>query len=273
MSAKPRGLGRGLDALLPKVEKGGVQQLQVTRLIPSPFQPRKRLDEAGIAELAASIAAKGVLQPIVVRPVDGGFEIVAGERRFRAAQRAGLTSLPAIVRELSDQETLEIAIVENLQREDLNAMEEARAFKLLLDFGMNQERVAEAVGKSRSAIANTLRLLALPERAQTAVEDGVIAAGHARAILGQPETDRDWALDEIVRRGLTVREAEGLRRPAATPSRTRPAGRYVRLEEDLSRFAGTRVTIAGGAKKGRIELHFKGEDELQRLLELLGYQG
>ncbi len=273
MSAKPRGLGRGLDALLPKADKGGVQQLQVGQLTPSPFQPRRRLEDEGIAELAASIAAKGVLQPIVVRPTADGYEIVAGERRFRAAQRAGLTSLPAIVRELSDQETLEIAIVENLQREDLNAMEEARAFKLLLDFGMNQERVAEAVGKSRSAIANTLRLLALPDRAQAAVEDGVIAAGHARAILGQPEADREWALDEIVRHGLSVREAEALKRPVSAAGSAKRTPRYARLEEDLSRFAGTRVTIAGSGKKGRIELHFKGEDELQRLLELLGYQG
>ncbi|MBX3140188.1 MAG: ParB/RepB/Spo0J family partition protein [Trueperaceae bacterium] len=273
MSAKPsRGLGRGLDALLPKVEKGGVQQLLVAQLRPSPFQPRQKMDEAGIAELADSIARKGVLQPIVARPVDGGYEIVAGERRFRAAQRAGLTSVPATVRELSDQETLEIAVVENLQREDLNPMDEARAFKLLLDFGMNQERVAEAVGKSRSAIANALRLLALPEEAQAAIESGAISAGHARAILAQPEPDRLWALGEIVRRELTVREAEGLKRPTARSSQRKAAGRYARLEEDLSRFAGTRVRIAGSGKNGRIELHFHSEDELQRILELLGYE-
>ncbi len=269
MSAKARGLGRGLDALLPKVEKG-VQQVPVAQLRPSPFQPRQRMDETAIAELAASVADKGILQPILARPVEGGYEIVAGERRFRAAQRAGLITVPAVVRDLSDQETLEIAIVENLQREDLNAMEEARAFKQLLDFGLNQEKVAKAVGKSRSAIANTLRLLALPEAAQTAVEDGVISAGHARAILAQPEPDRDWALDEIVRRGLTVRQAEELKRPKGT-EKQRPARPYERLEQDLSRFAGTRVNITGG-KKGRIELHFHNEDELQRLLELLGYQ-
>lgn len=272
MSARPRGLGRGLDALLPKVEKGAVQQLQLGVLKPSPFQPRKTLDEAGIAELAGSIAQKGVLQPIVVRPVDGGYEIVAGERRFRAAQRAGLATIPALVRELSDQETLEIAIVENLQREDLNAMEEARAFKLLLDFGMNQERVAEAVGKSRSSIANALRLLTLPPEAQAAVEAGAIAAGHARAILAQPEKDREWALHEIIDRSLSVREAEALKRPAEAAPRATRSSRYHGLEEDLSRFAGTRVRIAGSGKKGRIELHFEGDDELQRLLELLGYQ-
>lgn len=273
MSAKPRGLGRGLDALLPKVDKGGVQQLQIGQLTPSPFQPRQKLDEAGIAELADSIASKGVIQPIVARPVADGYEIVAGERRFRAAQRAGLKTIPAIVKELNDQETLEIAIVENLQREDLNAMEEARAFKLLLDFGMNQERVAEAVGKSRSAIANTLRLLSLPQAAQDGIESGLIAAGHARAILAQPEGDREWAFNEIVRLGLTVRDSERLKRPSAKAERRKAAGRYVKLEEDLSRFAGTRVKVAGSGKKGRIELHFHNEDELQRLLELLGYEG
>jgi len=272
VSAKPRGLGRGLDALLPKVEKGGVQQLKVGQLKPSPFQPRQKMDEAGIAELAESIANKGVIQPIVARPVDGGYEIVAGERRFRAAQRAGLTTVPVLVRELNDQETLEVAIIENLQREDLNAMESARAFKLLLDFGMNQESVAEAVGKSRSSIANTLRLLALPAVAQDGIEAGLIGAGHARAILAQPESDREWAYEEIVRRGLTVRQAEGLKRPTAKAAKRKAAGRYVKLEEDLSRFAGTRVRVAGSGKRGRIELHFHDEDELQRLLELLGYQ-
>jgi len=270
VSAKARGLGRGLDALLPKVEKG-VQQVPVAQLRVSRFQPRLRMDEEAIAELAASVAAKGVLQPILVRPVDGGYEIVAGERRFRAAQRAGLITVPAVVRELSDQETLEIAIVENLQREDLNPMEEARAFKQLLDFGLNQEKVAQAVGKSRSAIANTLRLLALPEAAQAALEEGLISAGHARAVLAQPEADREWALAEIVRRGLNVRQAEALKRPAEGAAKEKPARRYAQLEQDLSRFAGTRVNITGG-KKGRIELHFHDEDELQRLLELLGYQ-
>lgn len=272
MSAKPRGLGRGLDALLPKVERG-VQQVPVAQLRASPFQPRLKMDEAALAELAASVAEKGVLQPILVRPVDGGYEIVAGERRFRAAKQAGLITVPAVVRELSDRETLEIAIVENLQREDLNPMEEARAFKQLLDFDLSQEKVAQAVGKSRSAVANTLRLLALPEAAQAALENGGISAGHARAILALPQGDRDWALEEIVRRGLTVRQAEQLKRPEATKKAgaQEPARRYHQLEEDLSRFAGTRVSISGG-KKGRIELHFHDQDELQRLLDLLGYQ-
>ena len=272
MSAKARGLGRGLDALLPKAQ-GAVQQIAIDRLEPSPHQPRKRMDEAAIAELAASIAEKGVLQPILVRPNGDGFEIVAGERRFRAAKRAGLGSVPVVVRDLDDRETLEVAIVENLQREDLNAVEEARAFKQLLGFGLNQEQVGRAVGRSRSAVANSLRLLTLPDDALDAVERGEISAGHARAILAQPEEDRSWALDRIVAKGLSVREAEALKRPEERRATGRDAGdgRYVRLEEDLSRHAGTRVRIKGG-KRGRIELHFHSEDELTRLLELLGYE-
>ncbi|HZJ08561.1 MAG TPA: ParB/RepB/Spo0J family partition protein [Trueperaceae bacterium] len=274
MSAKARGLGRGLDALLPRVEKG-VQQVAVAQLRPSPLQPRQRFDDATIAELTASVAERGVLQPIVVRPVDGGYEVVAGERRFRAAQGAGLTTVPAVVRELTDREALEIAIIENLQREDLNDIEEARAFKQLLDFELSQEQVATAVGKSRSAVANTLRLLTLPAVIQDALQKREISAGHARAILAQPERDRLWAFEQITGRGLSVRQAEQLMRPASigaadadSRQRSRP---YLRLEEDLSRHAGTRVRISGD-KRGKIELHFHDEDELTRLLELLGYQ-
>lgn len=273
MSAKARGLGRGLDALLPRVDKG-VQQVAVAQLRASPLQPRQRFDDVSIAELTASVAERGVLQPIVVRPVEGGYEVVAGERRFRAAQGAGLTTVPAVVRDLSDRETLEVAIIENLQREDLNDVEEARAFKQLLDFGLSQEQVARAVGKSRSAVANTLRLLALPTPILDSLEDRSISAGHARAILALPDPDRVWALEQITSRGLSVRQAEQLRRPTEVRARTglsEKNRRYERLEEDLSRHAGTRVRISGD-KQGKIELHFHDEDELTRLLELLGYQ-
>lgn len=276
MSAKPRGLGRGLDALLPKVDKG-IQNVSIALLRASPLQPRTTFDETAIAELAASVAERGVLQPIVVRPVDGGFEVVAGERRFRAARRAGLTTIPALVRELTNQETLEIAIIENLQREDLNPIEEARAFKQLLDFGMNQEQVSTAVGRSRSAVANQLRLLTLAAPVQAALESQTITAGHARAIMAQSASDQDWAFEQIVLRGLSVRQAEELRRPAprmgggVSGQEAARSGRYRLLEEDLSRHAGTKVKIAGN-KRGRIELHFHSEDELTRLLELIGYQ-
>jgi len=264
-----------LDALLPKVEKG-VQNVTIALLRASPLQPRKNFDEAAIAELTTSVAERGVLQPIMVRPVDGGYEVVAGERRLRAAQRAGLTTIPAVVRELSDRETLEIAIIENLQREDLNPIEEARAFKQLLDFGMNQEQVSSAVGRSRSAVANQLRLLTLSAPIQAAVESNTITAGHARAIMAQTPANQDWAFEQIVRRGLSVRQAEDLKPPSARgDGEQQPpaaaAGRYRILEEGLSRHAGTKVKIAGN-KRGRIELHFHNEDELTRLLELLGYQ-
>lgn len=269
MSAKARGLGRGLDALLPRAEKGH-QSVPVSQIRPAPDQPRKSFDAAAIAELSASIAEKGVLQPLLVRPVGDGFEIVAGERRYRAAKEVGLSEVPVVVRELNDQEALEIAIVENLQREDLNPVEEARAFRQLTEFGANQEEVGRAVGKSRSAIANALRLLALPDAALNALESGVISAGHARAILAQPEADREWALSRIVEGNLTVRQAESLRR-SVRPSRSVSDGRYRQLEEELTRHAGTRVKVTGG-KRGRIELHFHSDDELQRLLDLMGYQ-
>jgi ParB family chromosome partitioning protein len=263
-------LGRGLDSLLPKVERGA-QQLAVSELVPSPLQPRKAMDPEALAELAASIAQKGVLQPLLVRIKDEQHEIVAGERRFQAARAAGLTVVPVIIRELTDQETLEIAIIENLQREDLNALEEALAFRQLTEFGLTQEAVAKVVGRSRSAIANSLRLLALPAEAQAALAQGLISAGHGRAILAQEAGDREWALEQIIERELTVRQAESLKRTSADTRPVTRDGRYLQLEEDLSRHAGTRVRVSGG-KRGRIELHFHSEDELTRLLELLGYQ-
>ena len=270
MSAKPRGLGRGLDELLPKVEKG-VRQVSLDDLEVSPRQPRRTIEDAAIAELATSIRRQGILQPLLVRPSGRGLEIVAGERRFRAAKRAGLSEVPVIVRELSDQEALEIAIVENLQREDLNPVDEARALEQLLGFGLNQEKVARAIGKSRSAVSNTLRLLKLPASALEALAAGRISAGHARAILAQDEADMEWALDQIVRRDLSVREAESLRRPAEGEGRSRrTASMYADLERDLTRHVSAKVRIKG-EKRGRIEIHFHSPDELERLLDLLGY--
>ena len=273
MSAKPRsGLGRGLDALLPRPEGGG-RQMALAELRMSSLQPRKRFDDETISEMAASIAEKGVLQPLLVRPTPGGFEIVAGERRYRAAQRAGLTSVPVVVRELTDRQALEIAIIENLQREDLDDLEEAEAFRQLLGFGLTQEEVAKAVGKSRSAVANTLRLLTLPPAAAAALAERRITAGHARAVLAQEPEDRDWALEQVLQRHLSVREAEALRRPRErTRRRSQRDERYGALAGELTRQMGTRVRIRGG-RRGAIELHFHDEDELQRLLELLGYRG
>lgn len=275
--AKRSGLGRGLDALLPKVERGGVEQVNLEQLHVSPYQPRKRIDPEAIAELSSSIAEKGVLQPLLVRPSATGYEIVAGERRFRAAKQAGLNSVPVIVKNLNDQETLEIAIIENLQRENLNAVEEALAFRKLMDFGLNQEDVAKAVGKSRSAVANTLRLLQLPEGALKALEEERITAGHARAILAKPEKDQLWALEQILLRNLNVRQAESLTRPEVTPiipksdAKSAEKGAFEQLEEDLSRHVGSRVKIIG-RDTGKVEISFHSRDELERLLSLLGYQ-
>ena len=272
MSAKRSSLGRGLDALLPKAETG-IQQIDLSALTVSEYQPRKTIEPEAVAELAASIADKGLLQPLVVRPVSSGFEIVAGERRFRAAKQAGLTSVPAVVKTLSDQETLEIAIVENLQREDLSPVEEARAFKRLMTFNLNQEEVAKAVGKSRSAIANTLRLLKLSEEALAALESGHISAGHARAILAQPDEDKDWALNEILSRELSVRQAEQLKRTTEQEksAKTAKQSSHTAVEEDLTRQIGTKVKVKG-KDKGRLELYFYSQDDLNRLLELLDYK-
>lgn len=271
MSAK-RSLGRGLDALLPKVDRErGVEQLPLDELTVSVYQPRKRLDPEGVAELARSVAQRGVLQPLLVRPNGQGYEIVAGERRFRAAQQAGLTTVPVVIKTLSDRETLEIALIENVQREDLSAVEEARAFKQLLEFGLSQEEVADAVGKSRSAVANTLRLLQLGDAALHALDEGQISAGHARAILAQPENDHEWALTTILEKQLSVRQAEQLERPVNKDTPLVQKTDYSDLELNLSRTVGTKVRVSGG-KRGKIELHFGSTDELERLLDLLNYQ-
>lgn len=278
MSVKRSGLGRGLDALLPRPDKQNtIIQVGVNELTVSAFQPRKYLDPEAIAELAKSIADKGILQPLVVRPRESGYEIVAGERRFRAALHIGLSTVPAIVRDLSDQETLEIAIIENLQRENLNPVEEAFAFKQLQDFGLNQEDVAKAVGKSRSAIANTLRLLQLPAPALEALQAGKISAGHARAILSQEEADRPWALEQILNLALSVRQAEQLVKMNISKAedkgrkRTAADGRYATLQADLSKHIGTKVKISGGSK-GKLEVFFYSTDELERILEMLAYK-
>lgn len=274
--SKKSSLGRGLDALLgkPLTETAGaqVQSLKIDRIVQAGYQPRQVFEPTSLAELAQSIREKGVLQPLLVRPRGDAFEIVAGERRWRASQLAGLTELPVIIRDLGDREALEIAIVENLQREDLGPLEEARAYQALMDQGLNQEGVAQAVGKGRSTVANALRLLTLDEPALQALDAGRISAGHARAILAQPERDRAWALEQITSRGLNVREAESLKREprVAAPIKVNPPRAYRQVELDLSRRTGTRVRITG-EDKGRVELNYASREELDRILELLGY--
>lgn len=279
MSKRSSSLGRGLDALLSRPQAaegpGGpqVQSVRVDRIVQAAYQPRQVFEPGALAELAQSIREKGVLQPLLVRPRGENFEIVAGERRWRASQLAGLSEVPALIRDLGDREALEIAIIENLQREDLGPLEEARAYQALLDQGLNQEGVAQAVGKGRSTVSNALRLLSLPEDALRALEAGEISAGHARAVLAQPERDRAWALAEIRTRRLSVREAEALKRearPSASPIAVNPPRAHRQVELDLSRRTGTRVRITG-EDRGRVELNFASREELGRILELLGY--
>lgn len=210
MSKKASGLGRGLEALLPK-GGGGVVRLPLSAIRPNPHQPRRRFSQEGLEELAASIREKGLLQPLVVRPKGEGYELVAGERRLRAAEMAGLKEVPALIRDLTDQEAMEVALVENLQREDLTPLEEARGYQALLGLGLTQEEVAKRVGKARSTVANALRLLQLPEEVLEALEQGLISAGHARALLMLEPEDRLWGLREILEKGLSVRQAEALR--------------------------------------------------------------
>jgi ParB family chromosome partitioning protein len=283
MSAtKKRGLGRGLDALLSgvKLETPATERMRmvpVEWLSPSPFQPRKAIDPAGLRELADSISAQGIVQPVVAREAaeEGRFEIIAGERRWRAAQMAGLSEIPVIVRKVSDQSALAIALIENIQREDLNAMEEAEALKRLLDeYRMTHQQLADAVGKSRAAITNLLRLNELADEVKSMLASGRIEMGHARALLGL-EQDRQGAIARrIVERQMTVRAAEALVQTLKESSAV-PAARTVvakdpdirRLEDDISARIGAAVMISHGRKgAGRIIIRYSSLDELDGVL-------
>ena len=298
-SDKNRRLGRGLSALLGESEgerfdaapasadaapsRDGVRMVPIELIRPNPDQPRKAMIESELAALAASIAEKGIVQPILVRPAKGrdeGYEIVAGERRWRAAQRARLHEVPALVRELSDQETLEIGIVENVQRADLNPVEEAQAYRQLIDrYGHTQEDVARAVSKSRSHVANMVRLLSLPASALTFLAEGQISAGHARAIASAPNPAELAQL--IVAKGLTVRDAErmarsALDRPAPEP-RLRPASPSPdkdadtrSLEADISARLGLDVDICHGAAGGEVRVRYTTLEQLDDICRRLG---
>jgi len=276
--ARRRGLGKGLGALIPGAEAIGQErpsEVALSHLRANPFQPRQAMDPQELSGLIESIRRHGVLQPIVVRPSVGGFEVVAGERRWRAAEAAGLSSIPAIIRSLTDQEALELALVENLQREDLNPIERARAYRRLTqEFGLTQEQIAERVGKSQPSVANALRLLHLPPQIQASIEAGRISEGHARALLS---VDSDQAMlklwERVERHGLSVRETEALaRRSISREIRTRGLGKDPELrslEQDLSRRYGTKVILDGTRRKGRMAFEYYSEEDLQRLLDLL----
>jgi ParB family chromosome partitioning protein len=279
MADKRPALGRGLSALIPDATGPALddRSLDVDSdlLRPNKFQPRTTMDEGKIDELARSIRANGIIQPIIVRHVEGGYEIVAGERRWRAAQRAGLLKVPVVVRDIPDERLLAAALIENIQREDLNPIEEAHAYRRLADeYQLTQEQIADAVGKDRSSIANYLRLLKLPEEVRTSVGSGALSMGHARALLALPDEASQLRLSrEIVTKTLSVRETEALVKKATAPPAAKAAVEkdvHTRAAEERLRFAlGTRVRIARGRKGGRIEIDFGSEDELQRIFEVL----
>ena len=280
-TAKRQPLGRGLAALFgetagrPPAEAGAVREVAIELIRPGAFQPRRHFSEDELAALAQSVREKGVLQPLLVRPIEGeaaAFELIAGERRWRAAQRVGLHQVPVVVRALSDVEALEVALIENLQREDLTVLEEANAYRRLIDeFGRTQANIAEALGKSRSHVANMLRLLGLPEIVRRRLEEGALTAGHARALL--MAQDPAALAAEIIRRGLNVRVTEQLVKRSTGPrSGTVRAARdadVAALESDLARALGLKVTIAGKARGGALTLHYSSLDQLDRLLALL----
>jgi ParB family chromosome partitioning protein len=273
MMGKRRALGRGLGALIPGA--AGSDELAMNAMVPlstiqpNPMQPRESFSDTGIDELAESIRQKGILQPLLVRRRNGGFELIAGERRLRAAQRLGLEQVPVTVRDAEDDELLEIALIENIQRENLNPMEEARAFgRLVREFGLTQEEIATRVGKDRSTVANTLRLLQLPDEVKSDIERGVLSAGHARALVSAGSDSARLRLARmVVARRLTVRETERLAKhdaqSAADPERHA-------AEQRLTETLGTRVRIVGRrGGSGKIEIEYYSLEVLNGLIERL----
>jgi ParB family transcriptional regulator, chromosome partitioning protein len=271
------GLGKGLGALIPQSSVAGASavEIPISRIKGNPYQPRQRVEQQALERLSASIAVHGVLQPVLVTEIIDGYQLVAGERRVRAAQMAGLEHVPAIVRQLAARDQLAIAIVENIQRADLNAMEEAHAYRQLGDeFKLTQEEIATRVGKARPTIANTLRLLDLEQSVQDALSEGQIAEGHARALLGTAPAVQRQLAEAIAARGLSVRQTEELvrrlkDRPAKVGATTLVDGEVERLEEELRRALGTKVSVARSRKGGRIVIEYYSDEEFSRLFERL----
>lgn len=281
MSGRKSGLGKGLNALIADatIESGsatGQEEIEIDRIVPNPNQPRKDFNEEELADLADSIRREGLLQPVLVRPKDGDYQIVAGERRWQASKIAGLTSIPVRIVEMDDERTLRVALIENLQRTDLNPIEEARGYKDLMDKGsLTQAELAAAVSKSRSAIANTLRLLDLPKAVQEYIYDGSITAGHARAILSIPEEEKKINLaNKIIAEHLSVRDAETIARLVASGSEERQKRQplpksYKLVAKELKRHLGTSVKVKSTRGKNKIEIEFNDEDDLQRIFNLM----
>ena len=284
MAAKKGGLGRGLDALfadnsIEEIASTSAVKLKIMDIEPNRDQPRKIFDEDALAELADSIAKHGVIQPLLVRPMpDGSYQLVAGERRWRASRMAGLTEVPVVIKELSDDEAMALALIENLQREDLNAIEEAQGIKALMNtLSLTQDEAAERVGKSRPAVANALRLLKLPDSVIALVSDGKLSPGHARALLGfKDEQDIIETADLIIEKGLTVRDVEKLvkkrnKEPKAEKPAARRASYYDEVELALTDFLGRKVKVGTkpGKESGVLEIDFFDKDDLTRLADAL----
>ena len=276
----PSGLGRGLASLIPQrpAAIAAPTEIPIVRISRNPYQPRRAVDQEAIEQLAASIRKHGVLQPVLVTETFDGYQLVAGERRVRAAQLAGLERVPAVIRQLADRDQLELALVENLQRADLSAIEEAHAFRQLIDeFGLTQDAIATGLGRSRSGVANTLRLLETHDSVQEAIASGLITEGHGRALAGLPRQIQPALLQTVIARDLSVRQAEELVRRVRDPAEPRNGAKPTsvrdpdleRVEEDLRRSLGTKVSLARTRKGGRIVIEYYNDEDLGRLYERL----
>lgn len=289
---KNRGLGKGLEALFSnseidtqeisvtkkeESEEKGISFININEIKPNQNQPRKSFNEEKLEELAASIIENGLIQPVILRKVDKGYEIVAGERRWRACRKAGLKEIPCIIREFTDEQNMLIAIIENMQREDLNPVEEAEGLnQMIVNFGMTQEQVSKSVGKSRPYITNALRLLKLPSEIREMLLANQLSAGHARAIAGIGDTEKQIQLAEYaIKEGLSVREIEKIIKEENAPKKkisrkkAEKSADVRKVEDDLKQIMGTKVNLNQSGKKGKIEIEYYSRDELERLIELL----
>lgn len=286
MAAKKGGLGKGLSAIFMENESedsNSTVTLKISELQPNREQPRREFDEKSLAELADSISQHGILQPLLVRPfLDGGYQIVAGERRFRAARMAGLTEVPVVIRDLSDSETMQLALIENLQREDLTPVEEAKGYKQLMDsYGLKQEEISRVVGKSRPAIANALRLLALPEDILQLISDGKLSAGHGRTLLSfKNPQEMEKAARLASTEDISVRELERLAKKSNKALENADVKKiyekklsyYGEVELALKEHLGRKIKVNGNEKKGVLEIEFYGKDDLTYIAKLLGQE-
>ena len=275
-----RTLGKGLTQLIGEQFESGTTEISVEAIEPNQRQPRTHFDEGALTELADSIKQYGVLQPLIVRPLsEGKYELIAGERRLRASKLAGLSTVPVLLKPAGHQSSLEMALIENVQREDINALECAKAYRRLIDeFAMTQEQVADKVGKSRVAIANTVRLLRLPKRVQEGLQEGRLSEGHARALLAfETEAQQLAVYDQILERGLTVREVENAAKPKAPKGSAKAKaaepkdGNDQALEEALSTFFGSPTRIQRAEVGGKLSIEFYSDEDLERIVEILGF--